>query len=118
MLSQKLKLIIVACTLAITCAHAIAAGGNVMTHDREVTMSADQLAAGAVALAEFRERGYSLSNYTVAIRQEPTQFEIAFVPNHPPATDSTVRGGRTALGREIHYWVTRDGQIVKIGFAR
>lgn len=76
------------------------------------------LAARAVAAAWplFEREGASAARYEVIVVTHADAFEVIFVP----AADGgpSVRGGATGAGRELHCWVSRDGQVLRQHYAR
>jgi hypothetical protein len=86
----------------------------------EVTrLTGPQLKACVVALDRFAKEtpDAHLANYTVEVSTEREGFEVAFVPLHP--LGRTARGGETALGKEVHYVVSKQGfEIVRTFWGR
>jgi hypothetical protein len=72
-------------------------------------MSGEKLKACIAAFEQFSnstERP-DIRNFTVEVREASDSYEVIFVRNHP-AGKPAVRGGRTALGKEVHYIVSKS----------
>jgi len=79
-----------------------------------------QLKVCAVAFAEFSkaEQKADIHNYTVEILESSESYEVVFAPNHPVG-ESTVRGGETKFGKEIHYVISKKTfKITRTFFGR
>jgi hypothetical protein len=84
---------------------------------KEVALTGPQARAMAVAWAEFAETGCVPAQYEVIVATHADTFEVIFVPEAPPG--SSLRGGETPAGKEIHYWVSRqDFGLQKTTFGR
>jgi hypothetical protein len=90
-------------------------------------MTGPELQACSIALVRFKsdEARAEIANYHVTVREHPTEFEVAFIPNQPPSTTSSTQvrtvilGGRTDYGREVHYFVNKDTfEVSRRHFAR
>jgi hypothetical protein len=88
-------------------------------------MTGPEVEASSVALAAFKrdESKADLENYRVSVREHPKEFEVIFIPNQPPLSDSEpnriILGGATIYGREVHYFVSKDKcEILRRSFAR
>jgi hypothetical protein len=82
-----------------------------------IELSGLQLRACAVALEDFKPRGFLLEHYKIIIVDRPVGHEVVFVPEHPKG-QATLRGGATAYGKEIHYTISPSGRIESVSFAR
>lgn len=82
-----------------------------------VEFSGVQLRVAAVALEDFKKKGYPLEHYKVIMIKQPSGYEVIFVPDHPKGSPAS-RGGKTTFGEEIHYMVSSLGVIANITYGR
>ncbi|MBC3874908.1 hypothetical protein [Undibacterium flavidum] len=82
-----------------------------------IELSGVELNVVSVALEDFRKSKFDLKNYRIFIIRQKDQYEIIFLPNLRPGEKSSFGGG-TELGDELHYFVSKNGVIIKMEYAR
>ncbi len=71
-----------------------------------------------IAHEAFSKDQANLKDFTVSIQEEESEVRIHFVPNRAPNERPTL-GGRTSLGREVTYYVSKtDQKIMRWHFHR
>lgn len=71
-----------------------------------------------IAYRDFSEKEKKLENYTVRYQDHGDTVEVIFVPKFDQK-EGLVLGGRTTLGREVHYHISKeDKKITKKHYAR
>ena len=83
-------------------------------------LSGQQLKACMVALAEYERFAQKAptEHYTVWVTDLPEGIEVVFVP-YGPNDKTTMKGGGSEYGDEIHYLISRDTfEVVRVTFAR
>ena len=71
-----------------------------------------------IAYSEFSKEESKVENYLIQYYIHDEMVEVVFVPKFDPK-EGPVLGGRTALGRVVHYHISKqDKKIVRKHFAR
>ncbi|WP_159095147.1 hypothetical protein [Stenotrophomonas sp. ZAC14A_NAIMI4_1] len=96
---------------------AVSARESDMPNNAEIALGGTELVALASALREFQKLGAALEGYSVVIRPDGEGSELIFLPKRAVG-DEGVRGGGTQHGKEIHYFISSDGVVTRISYAR
>ena len=93
----------------------VASHGN--ASEKTIQLSGTQVKACLVASREFERRKPTpnLANYTIEIIDQTNSYHVAFVPNLAPG-EKRIRGGRTKLGQEVNYLVSKDTFLIERTF--
>lgn len=64
-----------------------------------------------IAHKEFSKDQDNLKNFRVLFFEDPTEIKITFAPNRAPDEKKRL-GGRTSLGREVSYIISKENKII------
>lgn len=95
----------------------VSARDSELSTDAEIAIGGAELVALSSALREFQKLGVALDGYSVVIRPDGEGSELVFLPKRGVG-DEGARGGGTQHGKEIHYFISPSGAVIRTSYAR